>query len=289
MNSIQVKAYGKINLGLDVIRKREDGYHEVSMIMQSVDLYDSLTIKRHGDGKIKLRTNLPWLPVDRRNIIYKATELFRETLHIKEGIHITLEKQIPVAAGIAGGSSDAAATLKGLNLLFNTELSEEDLKKLGVKLGADVPYCIQLGTAMSEGIGEILTPLKPIPDCYILLVKPDISVSTRYVYEHLDLSGGISHPDIQGMLNAINQGDLKQLSSLMDNILQSVTIKEYPVIEEIKERMMERGALISLMSGSGPTVFGIYDSLSVAQAAYQYFLKVNYGKTVHLTRPYWPK
>ncbi len=288
MNSIQVKAYGKINLGLDVIRKREDGYHEVSMIMQSVDLHDSLTIKKHEDGKIKLRTNLPWLPGNRRNIVYKAAELFRETLHIKEGIHITLNKQIPVAAGMAGGSSDAAVTLKGLNRLFDTGLSEEELKKLGVKLGADVPYCIQLGTALSEGIGEILTPLKPMPDCYILLVKPDISVSTRYVYEHLDLSGGITHPDIPGMLTAIEQGDLKRLTSLMDNILQNVTIKNYPIIEDIKEQMMERGALVSLMSGSGPTVFGIYDSLPDAQAAYQYFLKANYGQTVHLSRPYRP-
>lgn len=288
MNSINMKAYGKINLGLDVIRKREDEYHEVCMIMQSVDLYDSLIIKKHGDGKIKLHTNLPWLPVDRRNIIYKAAELFRDSLHIKEGIHITLDKQIPVAAGMAGGSSDAAAALKGFNLLFNTGLTDEELRKLGVKLGADVPYCIQLGTVLSEGIGEILTPLKPIPDCYILLVKPDISVSTKYVYEHLDLSGGISHPDIPGMLKAIELGDLKQLTSLMDNILQTVTIKEYPVIEEIKERMMERGALISLMSGSGPTVFGIYDSQPAIQAAYQYFLQSDYGKTVHMTRPYWP-
>ncbi len=288
MNSIDTKAYAKINLGLDVLRKREDGYHEVSMIMQSVDLYDTLTLRKYSDGEIKLRTNLPWLPHDRRNLVYKAAELFRETLHIRDGIHINLNKQIPVAAGMAGGSSDAAATLMGLNQLFETGLGEHELKKLGVKLGADVPYCIQLGTSLSEGIGEILTTLKPMPGCHILLVKPDISVSTKYVYEHLKLSGEVTHPDIPGMLAAIEQGNLYQLTSLMDNILQTVTIKEYPIIEEIKERMLEHGALTSLMSGSGPTVFGIYDSLPAAKAAYQYFLNSGHGKTVHLTKPYWP-
>lgn len=288
MNSIDTKAYAKINLGLDVLRKREDGYHEVSMIMQSVDLYDTLTLSKYAGGEIKLQTNLPWLPHDRRNIVYKAVELFRETLHIRAGIHITLNKQIPVAAGMAGGSSDAAATLIGLNKLFETGLNDHDLKKLGVKLGADVPYCIQLGTVLSEGIGEILTSLKPIPECHILLVKPDLSVSTKYVYEHLELSGAVTHPDIPGMLTAIEQGNLYQLTSLMDNILQTVTIKEYPIIEEIKKCMLGQGALTSLMSGSGPTVFGIYDSLPAAKAAYQYFLTSGHGKAVHLTRPYWP-
>lgn len=288
MNSITTKAYAKINLGLDVLRKREDGYHEVRMIMQSVDLYDTLTISKHVDGEIKLRTNLPWLPVDRRNIVYKAAELFRETLHIKDGIHITLNKRIPVAAGMAGGSSDAAATLKGLNQLFRSGLSDAELKKLGVTLGADVPYCIQLGTVLSEGIGEILSPLRPMPDCHLLLVKPDISVSTKYVYEHLKLSGGVTHPDIPGMLAAIEQGNLYQLSSRMDNILQTVTIKEHPIIDEIKELMRAHGALTSLMSGSGPTVFAVYNSLPAAKAAYQYFLQSGHGKMVHLTKPYRP-
>ncbi len=288
MNTINIRAYGKINLGLDVIRKREDGYHEVSMIMQSVDLYDTLTISRTKDPSIRVRTNLSYLPNDRRNLVYKAAELFRNTLRLKDGIRITLEKRIPVAAGMAGGSSDAAATLKGLNQLFQAGYSEEALKQLGVKLGADVPYCIQLGTALSEGIGELLTPLKPIPDCHILLVKPDISVSTRYVYENLKLTENILHPDISSMLSAIDEGNLEALTSCMDNILQTVTVPEHPIIDEIKTRMKERGALVSLMSGSGPTVFGIYDSLSVAQTAYRYFLEASYGKTVHLVKPYWP-
>ncbi len=288
MNSIKMKAYAKINLGLDVIRKREDGYHEVSMIMQSVDLYDTLTIRKSKDAAISIRTNLSYLPNDRRNLVYRTAELFRETLRLREGFWITLEKNIPVAAGMAGGSSDAAATLMGLNLLFQAGLSVEELQKLGVKLGADVPYCILLGTALSEGIGELLTPLKPMPDCHILLVKPDISVSTKYVYENLKLNAAVTHPDIPGMLRAIDEGSLPELTSRMDNVLQSVTIPEHPIIEEIKVRMKERGAMVSLMSGSGPTVFGIFDELSKAQAAYRYFLRTDYGKTVHLVKPYQP-
>lgn len=288
MNSINMKAYAKINLGLDVIRKREDGYHEVRMIMQSVDLYDTVTIRKSKDPSIRVRTNLTYLPNDRRNLVYKAAELFRDTLKIREGIRITLEKRIPVAAGMAGGSSDAAATLQGLNLLFGAGLTLEELQKLGVKLGADVPYCILLGTALSEGIGELLTPLKPMPDCYILLVKPDISVSTKYVYENLKLTETIIHPDISGMLTAIHGESLTELTSHMDNILQTVTIPEYPIIEEIKLCMKEQGALVSLMSGSGPTVFGIYDELPAAQAAYRFFTDADYGKTVHLVKPYRP-
>jgi 4-diphosphocytidyl-2-C-methyl-D-erythritol kinase len=288
MESITKRAYAKINLGLDVLGKRQDGYHEVSMIMQSVNLYDTLTIRKYNGGDIRLKANLPWLPTDHRNLVYKAAKLFQETLHINEGIQITLNKKIPVSAGMAGGSSDAAATLTGLNQLFEGGLSDDKLKEMGVKLGADVPYCIQLGTALSEGIGERLTPLRPMPNCHILLVKPDISVSTKYVYEHLNLSGDVTHPDIPGMLAAIEKGNLRQLTLLMDNILQTVTIKEYPIIEEIKTKMREQGALTALMSGSGPTVFGIYDSLPAAKAAYHYFLNSGHGKTVHLTRPYRP-
>ncbi len=289
MNSIKIKAYAKINIGLDVLKKREDGYHEVSMIMQSVNLYDTLTISRYKKGALKLVTDLPWLPADSRNIVYKAADLFRTALGIQDGIRIVLKKMIPVAAGMAGGSSDAAAALSGLNRLFRTGLSLQELQTMGVKLGADVPYCLMLGTALSEGIGELLTPLKPMPDCHILLVKPDISVSTKYVYEHLNLSADFPHPDIPGMLQAIEAGSLKKLASLMDNLLQTVTVKEYPIIEEIKRRMKEQGALTSLMSGSGPTVFGIYDSLTAAKAAYQCFLMSDYGKTVYLTKPYRPQ
>jgi 4-diphosphocytidyl-2-C-methyl-D-erythritol kinase len=289
MNSITVKAYAKINIGLDVLRKREDGYHDVCMIMQSLNLYDTITINKSCVGGISIRTNLSYLPNDQGNLVYKAAALFLETISSKDGLYIKLEKRIPVAAGLAGGSSDAAATLKGLNELYQAGLSMQDLMKLGVKLGADVPYCIMLGTALSEGIGEVLTPLSPIPACSILLVKPDISVSTKYVYENLRLGDQVNHPDIVAMKAALEAGNLTSLTKCMDNILQTVTITNYPIITAIKSKMVELGAMVSLMSGSGPTVFGIYQDEELARKAFNYFKKHRkFGKQVFLTRPYWP-
>jgi len=289
MNSITVKAYAKINLGLDVLRKRPDGYHDVCMIMQSLDLHDTITITKTPAAGISIKTNLSYIPSDQGNLVYKAAALFLDTISAKEGVAIKLEKTIPVAAGLAGGSSDAAATLKGLNQLFQTGLTDEELMKLGVKIGADVPYCIMLGTALSEGIGEILTPLAPIPGCTILLVKPDISVSTKYVYENLRLTDTTTHPDISAMQAALEAGDLNILTKSMDNILQSVTVKEYPIINEIKRKMLELGAMTSLMSGSGPTVFGIYKDAELAKNALNYFRRhKHFGKQTFLTKPYWP-
>lgn len=291
MNSISINAYAKINLGLDVLRRREDGYHDVCMIMQSLDLHDTITINKRATSKdLSIKTNLSYLPNDQGNLVYKAAALFLETISISDGLDITLNKMIPVAAGLAGGSSDAAATLLGLNELYDAGLTTSELKKLGVKLGADVPYCIMLGTALSEGIGEVLTPLPPMPDCMILLVKPDISVSTKYVYENLHLSGSIIHPDIPAMQLALEKGNLITLAETMDNILQTVTVTNYPIITAIKEKMKELGALTSLMSGSGPTVFGIYNDVAQAEHAYHYFKQhQNYGKQIFLTKPYWPK
>ncbi len=289
MNSISVMAYAKINLGLDVLRKRPDGYHDVCMIMQSLDLHDTITITKSTVPDIYIRTNLSYLPVDKGNLVYKAAALFRETASVKDGLSIKLNKRIPVAAGLAGGSSDAAATLKGLNELYQTGLTQTELMKLGVKLGADVPYCIMLGTALSEGIGEVLTPLPPIPECYILLVKPDISVSTKYVYENLRLTEDVIHPDIEKIKVALQEGNLISLADNMDNILQTVTVNNYPVITKIKNKMNELGALVSLMSGSGPTVFGIYKDYGLAKKALGYFRRYpSYGKQVFLTQPYWP-
>lgn len=289
MNSITVKAYAKINLGLDVLRKRADGYHDVCMIMQSLNLHDVITIREEEAQGLTVRTNLPYLPTNQDNLVYKAASLFRQTLGITAGLSIELEKRIPVAAGLAGGSSDAAATLLGLNRLYEAGLSKEELKQLGVRLGADVPYCIMLGTALSEGIGEVLTPLPPMPSCSILLVKPDISVSTRQVYENLRLGADSIHPDIEAMKAALSQGDIHALAKTMDNILQSVTMKEYPIISEIKDKMKELGALTSLMSGSGPTVFGLYQNRDVAKKALNYFRRhQHYGKQSFLTSPYWP-
>ncbi|NLJ95582.1 MAG: 4-(cytidine 5'-diphospho)-2-C-methyl-D-erythritol kinase [Clostridiales bacterium] len=289
MNSITVKAYAKINLGLDVIRKRSDGYHDVSMIMQTINLHDTINIKKTRFKTTTISSNLYYLPNDRRNLVYKAVDLFRENQPVTSGLSIHINKRIPVAAGLAGGSADAAATLKGLNTLFQTGLSLEELMDLGIKLGADVPYCLLMGTALSEGIGEILTPLPPMPNCYILLVKPNISISTKYVYENLSLDeNNTRHPDILSMINALNEDDIHKFASYMDNILETVTAKEYPVVEKIKKIMKENGALASLMSGSGPTVFGIYKDKVEAEKAYRFFKSSRFGKQVYLTRPYFP-
>lgn len=289
MKSISVKAHAKINIGLDVLRRRSDGYHDVCMIMQSLSLHDDLTIKTTDKENISLKSNLVYLPNDRRNLVYKAAALFMEANSIKCGLEINLNKKIPVAAGLAGGSSDAAAALKGLNQLFQAGMSDAELMQLGVKIGADVPYCILLGTALSEGIGERLTPLPPIPDCHILLVKPDISVSTRQVYESLRLDSTTIHPDIEGMKEALVSADLDALTAKMANLLESVTIRMHPVIDDIKKDMIKVGAMNSLMSGSGPTVFGIFRNKSRAEQAYAYFSdNYKHAEQVFLTRPYQP-
>lgn len=288
MNFIRVRAHGKINLALDVLRKREDGYHEVRMIMQSVGLYDNIEIvnlgpSASGKPEIDVETNLKYLPNNENNLAYKAAYLLMEEFYISAHISIKIKKMIPVAAGMAGGSADAAAVLKGVNRLFGLRLSNEELKKRGVTLGADIPYCIDGGTALSEGIGEILTPLPPMPDCIILLVKPAINVSTKLVYGKLDAANNEYHPDIDGMIDAIKKGDLKGMTEKMGNVLATVTETEYPVITEIKNLMMEKGALGAMMSGSGPTVFGIFDNREAAREACNFFKASELGRQVYLT------
>ncbi len=265
-NTLTRKAYAKINLGLDVVRRLENGYHEVRMIMQTVGIHDVLTFKAAQSG-IRITTDSGELPVGEDNLIYKAARLLTETGNVQEGVEIHLEKYIPIAAGMAGGSSDAAATLLGLNDLFSLGMSEERLRELGVRIGADVPYCIMGGTALAEGIGELLTPLPPAPPCVLLIAKPDIQVSTKYVYEHLDAAGVWQHPDIDGMRLAIENGDLSGVTARLGNVLETVTAERYPVIGQIKEEMLAQGALGSLMSGSGPTVFGIYGEEKQARQA----------------------
>lgn len=259
------KAYAKINLGLDVVRRLENGYHEVRMIMQTVGIYDVLTFTTAQSG-IRITTDSGELPVGEDNLIYKAARLLMEEGNVSAGVDIHLEKHIPIAAGMAGGSSDAAATLLGLNELFALGMPEERLRQLGVRIGADVPYCIMGGTALAEGIGELLTPLRPAPQCVLLIAKPDIQVSTKYVYEHLDAGNTWQHPDIDGMRCAIESGDLSGVVARLGNVLETVTIEAYPVIDRIKQEMVSGGARGSLMSGSGPTVFGIYDSREQARA-----------------------
>lgn len=283
MKQIRLKAMAKINLGLDVVRKREDGYHEVRMIMQTVNLYDKLFISVSEEPGIRLKTNLGFLPVNENNLIYKAAKLLIDEFEIKEGVDIQLQKFIPVAAGMAGGSTDAATTLIGMNQLFDLKLSRRQLMERGVKLGADVPYCITGGTALSEGIGEILTRLPDVPRGYVLVAKPGISVSTKFVYTSLKLDQLEKHPDIDAQIEAIRQQDFKKMADLMGNVLETVTIPEYPVIQEIKNFMMERGAVNAMMSGSGPTVFGLFTNHRQAENACERLRDSGLAKMVFLT------
>ena len=277
---MRLRAMAKINLGLDVIRRREDGYHEVRMIMQTIRMYDVLDIRRKQTPGISLSVNLPYIPCDERNLVYKAAKLLMDEFQVKEGISMKLTKSIPVAAGMAGGSADAAAAFVGVNRLFRLGLSEEEMMKRAVKIGADVPYCIMRGTALAEGIGEKLTRLSPLPDCYVLIGKPGISVSTKTAYENLNLGSIEKRPDIDGMIRDIENGDLYAMTGKMENVFEPGVIGKYPVIQEIKDFMMERGALRAMMSGSGPTVFGIFDDKNKLYAAADALKKSGLAKTV---------
>ncbi len=281
-NTQQLKALAKINLGLDVLGKRENGYHDVRMIMQTVYLYDNITIQRTRTSGITLESNLYFLPRDEGNIAYKAAKMLMDEFHIQDGVHITLDKHIPVAAGLAGGSANAAAVLVGMNRMFSLGLSEKDLMERGVKLGADVPYCVMRGTVLAEGIGEKLTRLLPLPKCYILIAKPGISVSTRTVYEKLDALSITEHPDIEGLLTGLKNQDLKAIAASMGNVLEQVTVDSYPVIERIKDVMKEQGALNAMMSGSGPTVFGIFEDCQTAKKAQRRLKELQIAKQVYL-------
>ena len=291
MEQLTIHAHAKINLALDVLNRRPDGYHTVRMIMQSLSLCDTLFLQKAAEPGIVLSARnpeqFPDVTWDENNLIYKAAKLFMDTYNIKEGIQITIDKQIPSAAGLAGGSSDAAATLKGLNQLFELNLSMEELQTLGVKLGADVPYCIQLGTALSEGIGEVLTPLKPAPALYCTLVKPSASVSTKYVYEHLNLKEA-KHPDIDAALSAIETGSISKLCANLDNILEPVARELCPEVETIENKLMELGALGACMSGSGPTVFGLFSDGNAAIEASEYFMDHGYAERSFVTKFYQP-
>ena len=283
---MRLQAFAKINLGLDVLGKREDGYHEVRMIMQTIRMYDQLDMRKSVEPVIHLTTNKKYIPVDENNLVWRAAKLMMDTCGIIEGVSIHLHKVIPVAAGMAGGSSDAAATLVGMNRLFHCGLSKEKLMELGVQIGADVPYCVLRGTALAEGIGEKLTVLPPMPDCWILIGKPGISVSTKYVYTTLDLNTDTVHPDIDGMKKALEDGNLYGITERMGNVLQDVTIPAYPEVERIKEQMKTLGAVNAMMSGSGPTVFGIFDNEEKAQEACQKLRESGSCQQVFLTVPF---
>ena len=285
MNRIQMKALAKVNLGLDVIRRREDGYHEVKMIMQTVRLYDRIILEKTQKG-ISMETNLSFLPVNEQNIAYRAAKMLMDEFHIQSGLHIKIDKHIPVAAGMAGGSTDGAAVLYGVNKIFELGLTKRQLMERGVKLGADVPYCIMRGTVLSEGIGEILTPVPSLPDCHILIAKPPVSVSTKHVYENLKLDKIEKHPDIDGMVEALRIEDLHGVTQRMENVLETVTIPEHPEIQQIKDLMIKEGALNALMSGSGPTVFGIFDDREKGMRARDLLRKSSLVRHTYLVRPF---
>ena len=281
-DTAQLKALAKINLGLDVIGRRENGYHDVRMVMQTIYLYDNVTIKKTEKPGVVVKTNLNYLPINEDNIAYKAAKMLIDEFAIPEGVEITLDKHIPVAAGLAGGSSNAAAVLVGMNQIFGLKLSQKDLMERGVKLGADVPYCVMRGTVLAEGIGEILSPLPPMPKCYILIAKPAISVSTKVVYEKLDSKPIENHPDIDAIIDGLEKGDIHKVAMSMGNVLESVTIEDYPIIEDIKDVMKEAGALNAMMSGSGPTVFGIFDDKQIAKEAKDKIRELGIAKQVYL-------
>jgi 4-diphosphocytidyl-2-C-methyl-D-erythritol kinase len=278
----QMKAHAKINLGLDVVGKLPNGYHEVRMVMQTVGIYDELTFSRTECG-IMVTTDSEELPIEEDNLIYKAANLMKDKYDIREGIHIHLQKNIPIAAGMAGGSADAAAAMKGISRMFGLDTSLLELMELGASIGADVPYCVIGGTALAEGIGEKLTPLEPAPECFVLVAKPDINVSTRYVYERLNVAAIEKHPDIDGMVAAIGKGSLQGILDRMENVLESVTVQEYPVVDALKQRMKELGAVNSLMSGSGPTVFGIFLEKRLAEAALDRLAQEQLAKQIFVT------
>ena len=283
---MELKATAKINLGLDVLRKREDGYHDLRMIMQMTGMFDRISMfPRAGRPGISFRTNLPYIPANENNLAYRAAKILMDEFEVSDGLSINLQKFIPVAAGLAGGSTDAAAVLIGTNKLFHLGLSLEELMVRGKKLGADVPYCLLGGTALAEGIGEVLTPLPDMPSCSILLAKPPVSVSTKEVYGALRADEIEVHPDIDGMVEAIKAGDLRGICDRCANVLEDVTAPSRPIIGEMERDMKKMGALCSIMSGSGPTVFGIFDDESAARKCRNHMRDKYSGSRIFLTRP----
>jgi 4-diphosphocytidyl-2-C-methyl-D-erythritol kinase len=270
MRQIKLKARAKINISLDVLKRRNDGYHEVEMIMQTVNLYDQLVLRQIGQDKIMIKTNLPFLPTDERNLVYKVIAYMKEMYNIKTGVFVNLYKVIPVAAGLAGGSSDAGIAIIGMNKLFELGLDFKELLSIGSKFGADIPYCMIGGTAIARGIGADIEYLDDFPSCHVLIVKPKFSISTAFVYNNLCLDKVNKHPNTKLLVEAIKRGDLDTIGSNLCNVLESVTIKEYPQIREIKNILIKGGAVGSLMSGSGSSVFGLFkskeDAINVANS-----------------------
>ena len=281
---VTVEANAKINLTLDILGKRPDGFHEVAMVMQSIGLHDTLTMEK-TDGEIALSINVPWLKADEKNLAWRAAELVRQEYGLKGGVRIDLVKRIPIAAGLAGGSADAAAVLKGMNELYNLQMSEARLCELGAKLGSDIPFCLMGGTMLATGRGEVLTRLADMPETWVVLAKPRISVSTAWAYQNYDEQGAEKHPDNEAIKKAIARGNRKAVAGLLCNVLESVTIKKYDVIADYKQMMLDKGAMASMMSGSGPTVFGLARNREQAEAIAN-VLRQNTNADVFVTRTF---
>ena len=279
---MKIKAYAKINISLDIVGKREsDGYHLLKMIMQNIDLYDEISIEKQKED-ITISCNKSYVPTDSRNLAYKAASLFKETYNIEDGVHIDIVKNIPVSAGLAGGSTDAAAVLKLMNKIFKVNASNKELMALGLKLGADIPYCINGGTALCEGIGEKITTLAPFKDKILVLVKPSFGVSTKEVYKAFNLDRVRVHPKTENLIEAMEQDNLYYVANNMKNLLENVTLRKHNVLIKIKEEMNRYGAVGSMMSGSGPSVFAFFDDMLKAQRCYEK-MKENH-REVFLTR-----
>lgn len=289
MCEITLKARAKINISLDVLRRRQDGYHDVSMIMQTVDLHDKIYMKKTRKKGVFLNVNLKWLPYDERNLAYKAAQMMIDRYDLQEGVYIDLEKIIPVSAGLAGGSSDAAAVFIGMNKLFDLRVPRGKLMEMGKELGADIPYCIMQGTALAEGIGEKLKRLPSFPNAYVLLAKPAIRVSTPWVYQRLNLKAIYRRPETREVIQAIKEKDLYGVSHRLVNVLEDVTAKKYPVITDLEQIMIREGALGAMMSGSGPTVFGIFNDKNKAKKAMHEIKLRNMAPDIFLTQIYNPK
>lgn len=256
---LSLKARAKINLALDVLYKRDDGYHEVAMVMQSIALADTVGLAMQPEG-ITVTADIAGLDCGPSNLAYRAAALLQEACGVSRGVRITLTKNIPLAAGLAGGSADAAAVLRGLNVIWGLGLELEELERLGAKLGSDVPFCLSGGTQLATGRGEALSPLPPLPRCWVVLAKLPVDVSTAWVYGDYDAARVHRHPEINGMKAALARQDIAGVAGLLGNVLETVTIPAHPEIARLKQYMLEYGALASLMSGSGPTVFGLAEN-----------------------------
>ena len=277
MDQIRLKAYGKINIGLDVTGRREDGYHLVKMILQTVDLYDEVVVRKQPEG-ILVKTNKPYLPCDERNLAYKAAKMLIDRFGLTEGVRIDIGKNIPTSAGMAGGSTDAAAVLKAVNKLFDLQIDDRTMDEIAVKLGADVPFCLRRGTYLAEGIGEELTRLPDMPECWCLLINPGFGVSTKMAYDRVDALSDPQHPDIDSVIRALGRKDAQDVALNMGNLLEQAVIPVHPEIQEIKDRLKANGAMGAMMSGSGSTVFGLFDNENIMEQAYNAFEGEEYGK-----------